>query len=234
MDSIELISLPASIRKHKRNNLFSKLKRGVTRASPRVDLVSSIPHLGATRTKQEEASVEVRLLAWTEYKITVQIFDGQTKTKIQLKRDKEIKAKLPRIALIPCDANDHAKDDAKKQQQDDDESLGPDDIPHEVSYRTMPSIGSFVFQDIPPAASIPDVSDVSSNSSDASDWTESDDDEDDFFGMSSSNKMVPEETMPSTKVAPEETKPPAPVAGKKMKKWNKRLFSGLRRRSSAE
>jgi hypothetical protein len=232
VDSFELVSLPPSIRKHKKNKLFSKLKKGKTRASSRLDLASFVPRLGTTSANQEEGeeegTVEVRLLAWTDYKLTVQIFDGQTKTKIQFKRDQEIEVKLPKIAIFPyegrADENDHVKGIAEILEQDnDDETMGPDDIPCEVSYRTMPSISSIVFHEIPPAVSIPDVSDISSNSSDASDSTESDTEED-FFCVSNS-KEVSEET--------EETKAPAMVAGK-VKKWNKRIFSGLKRRSSAE
>lgn len=251
IDSLELISLPPSVRKTKMSGLFKKLKMGVTRVSSRLDIVSPrIDYTDSTPRNPESNGVEVRLLAWTDYKITVQIIDEQTKTKIQFKRDgKEIEVTLPKRVLLDteqvdndqmegsrahvlgdlfCNDQQHqvdktndmdanvTKENQQVKQENDVESLttvGPDDIPHEVSYRTMPSIHSIVFNGIPPAASIPDVSDVSSNSSDASDWTESDDE---FFSSSGEAEPVV----------------PGGGGGGKLKKWNKKLFSGLRRRSS--
>lgn len=221
VDSLELISLPPSeVRaKSKGKRIFSKIIKRKVSATP---LVTPPTHFAQSK------SIELILISLTRDKLTVEIMDGISKTKVQTSRPKPVVAKSrpkPSAAALRESTGKQAKVEENKQgernkkivladttnvqdkvktdeavqtheekqasneQQNEEASttstVGPEDLPRTISYRTMPSITSYVFNEIPPAASIADMSDVSSSSSDAS-WSssssdEDNDDDDSFF-----------------------------------------------------
>lgn len=201
VDSLELVSYPPPVRE-KKGGILSRIRKKV--AQPVV----------YSRLDSRHDAVEVYILVWNEDKVTVQIADGRTKTKVRSSRQKgcqenakkkKSKARAtiedhesrsssnksiqkknePFGAFFGDDKDDiegesdeskHEETQVTEEEEEDEESLatiGPDDIPHTISYRTKASISSFVFSEIPPAASLPDMSDVSSSSSEASSWSTS-------------------------------------------------------------